>query len=104
MNWELFGMVAGMITVSGFLPQISKGYRTKKLDDLSYSLNILVGTGMFMWIIYGININSIPVIATNIIGVICNIILIAMKYRYSELQKKQPRPIIKSNNNIRRIT
>ncbi|MFH1126740.1 MAG: SemiSWEET family transporter [archaeon] len=88
MNWELFGLAAGAITVSGFFPQIIKGYMTKKMDDLSYFFNILIGVGMLMWIIYGIKINSLAVIATNIVGVSCNLIMILMKYKYSKRNQK----------------
>jgi len=31
MNWEIFGIMAGLITSSGFIPQIIKGYKTKKI-------------------------------------------------------------------------
>jgi len=82
--WEIFGILAGLITVSGFVPQIIKGYKTKKMEDLSYFLNILIGIGMFMWIVYGIVISSIALTITNVIGVSCNITLILMKYRYSK--------------------
>lgn len=83
MNWEIFGMVAGAITVSGFIPQIIKGYKNKTLDDLSYLLNSLIGLGMLMWIFYGIKIGSASVIAANIVGVSLNMTLIIMKYYFS---------------------
>jgi len=73
MSW---GIVAGLITASGFIPQIMKGYRTKRLEDLSYLLNTLIGLGMVMWIVYGIVISNIAVIATNILGAVLNLALI----------------------------
>lgn len=84
MNWEIFGVLAGAVVLSGFLPQIVKGYKTKKLKDLSYLLNGLIGVGMFMWILYGLHIGSFSVIVTNIFGVSFNIILIVMKYLYEK--------------------
>lgn len=83
MSWTIVGVIAGLITVSGFFPQIYKGYRTKRLDDLSYFMLSLLGTGMFLWILYGIHIGSFPVIMANIIGVSCNVILIIMKRHFS---------------------
>ena len=82
MNWEIWGIIAGLITASGFIPQIIKGYRTKRLEDLSYLLNALMGSGMLMWLIYGIQINSISIVVANIIGITLNAILICMKYFY----------------------
>lgn len=81
--WEAWGIVAGIITASGYIPQIIKGYKTKRLDDLSYLLNSMMGIGMTMWIAYGISIGSFSVIATNVLGVTLNFVLVGMKYRYS---------------------
>ena len=88
MNWELWGFIAGALTLSGFIPQIIKGFQTKSLKDLSYGLNIFMGVGMFMWLIYGIQIQSISVIVSNAIAVGLNILLISMKYIYSKKDKK----------------
>jgi len=88
MNWEIWGIVAGLITASGFIPQIIKGYKTKKLDDLSYFLNGLISLGMCMWFVYGIQIKSLSVVVANIIGVTLNITLIVMKYRYHKQSTK----------------
>lgn len=84
MNWELFGLVAGIITVSGFVPQIVKGYRTKHLKDLSYMMNALLLLGMTMWFIYGINKRSVAIVATNLVGMAFNLTLLLMKYYYSK--------------------
>ena len=83
MNWTILGVIAGLITVSGFFPQIYKGYRTRRLDDLSYFMLGLLGAGMFLWILYGVHIRSFPVIMANIIGVSCNVVLMVMKHRFS---------------------
>ncbi len=88
MNWEIFGLAAGAITVSGFVPQILKGYKTKHLKDLSYMMNALLCLGMGMWLIYGINKRDVAIIAANIAGVTFNIILMAMKYYYSKTTEK----------------
>ena len=84
MNWELIGLIAGIITISGFLPQIYSGYKTKHLNDLSYFMLILMGFGMFLWLLYGLHMNAAPIILANIAGVICTITLILMKFRYSK--------------------
>lgn len=80
---EVFGLIAGIITSIGFIPQIIRGYRTKKLNDVSYYMPIVLSTGMTMWFIYGFLKEALAVIIANIIGVSCNIILIIMKKRYS---------------------
>ncbi len=84
MFWTILGLIAGFMCITSFIPQILKGYRTRKLDDLSYLLLSFMGSGMFLWILYGIHIGSIPVIITNVMGVGCNIQLLIMKFIYSK--------------------
>ena len=80
---EIFGLIAGAITSMGYIPQIYKGYKTKKLDDVSYYMPGILAIGMFLWFVYGIILNAIAVIVANIFGVSCSILLIIMKKIYS---------------------
>jgi len=87
MFWTILGLTAGFICIASFIPQMLKGYRTKKLDDLSYLLMSFMGSGMLLWILYGIHIDSIPVILTNVMGVCCNVLLLIMKVSYSNQKR-----------------
>ena len=80
---ELFGLIAGAVTSMGFIPQLIKGYKTKRLEDISYLMPIVLTIGMTMWFIYGLLISAIAVIIANIVGVSCCLILIGLKKRYS---------------------
>ena len=80
---ELIGLIAAFITSIGFLPQIIKGFKTKKLDDISYFMPVVLAIGMTLWLVYGILINSIAVITANIFSISCSISLIIMKKIYS---------------------
>ncbi|MGB2727657.1 MAG: SemiSWEET family transporter [Halobacteriota archaeon] len=87
MFWTILGVTAGFICIASFIPQMLKGYRTKKLDDLSYLLMSFMGSGMLLWILYGVHIGSIPVILTNVMGVCCNVLLLIMKVSYSNQRR-----------------
>ena len=80
---EIFGMIAGAITSMGFLPQLVKGYRTKKLEDVSYFMPFVLAIGMSLWFIYGFLLNAIAIMLANAFAFFCSIILIIMKKRYS---------------------
>ena len=67
----------------GFIPQLIKGYKTKKLDDISYLMPAVLAVGMTMWFIYGFLIEALAVMIANTFGVTCCIILIIMKKMYS---------------------
>lgn len=81
-NWTLLGLLAGFLTTMGFVPQIVKGFRTKKMEDVSSGMLLLLGTGMFLWMVYGILIDSLPVIFWNAIALSLNVVLIALKMKY----------------------
>jgi len=81
---SILGIIAAALVTSSFIPQIVKGYRTKHLDDVSYWLMITICIGMSLWIGYGIIKNDFVIIGANISTIILNMILVAMKFRYSK--------------------
>ena len=80
---ELFGVIAGAITSMGFIPQLVKGYRTKKLDDVSYLMPIVLIIGMTMWFVYGLLQSALAVVIANTVGVGSCCALLLMKRKYS---------------------
>ena len=76
---ELLGLIAGGVTSIGFLPQIIKGYKTKKLDDVSIYMPVVLAIGMALWFLYGFLIEAIAVMIANAFGILCCLILIIMK-------------------------
>ena len=80
---EILGFIAGTITSIGFTPQIIRGYKTKKLDDVSYFMPIVLASGMTLWFIYGYLILSIAVMSANAFSISCCLILISLKRKYS---------------------
>ncbi len=83
----MLGISAGIITLSGFIPQIYKGWRAKRLDGLSYLMLGFLCAGMFLWIIYGFFRNDIVIILVNFTGVLLNIILLLMKFHYGKISR-----------------
>ncbi|MBW2648527.1 MAG: hypothetical protein JRC53_01720, partial [Deltaproteobacteria bacterium] len=66
---ETIGFMAAFICAVSMTPQVVKIYRTKKTSDLSLGAFSVLATGLFLWFIYGLLIQSIPVIVGNGIGV-----------------------------------
>jgi MtN3 and saliva related transmembrane protein len=86
MDFDLFtllGFTAGVVTSVGFIPQLIRGYRTKKLHDISYWMPLVLALGMFLWLVYGFFRSDIAIIVANSFGITCNILLITMKKWYS---------------------
>ena len=86
MDFDLFtvlGFTAGAVTSVGFIPQLIRGYRTKKLYDISYWMPLVLALGMLLWLVYGFFRSDIAIIVANSFGIACNILLITMKKWYS---------------------
>jgi len=80
---EILGLVAGAVTSFGFIPQLYKGYKTKKLDDVSYYMPGILASGMSLWLLYGFLYMAPAIIIANFFGIFCCLILIFMKRIYS---------------------
>jgi MtN3 and saliva related transmembrane protein len=79
---EIIATIATVLVSSSYIPQIIKGYKTKSLKDLSMSFLAIVGTGVFLWILYGI-FNSDPTfIIANAVILLFVITIVAMKMHY----------------------
>jgi len=78
----LVGSIASVLVSSSFIPQIIMGYRTKRLNDVSYLLMILISVGMSLWIVYGIEKQDMVIVGANTATIALNMILLGMKIKY----------------------
>jgi len=71
----------------GYLPQIVKGFRTKKMEDVSLLMPAVLGFGMFLWLLYGIAREDYAIIVANVVGSSLTGLLVAMKIRYDRISR-----------------
>ena len=81
---EFFGYFAAVLTTLAFIPQLIKTLKTKKADDVSLTTLIMFLTGVAAWIIYGIQISSMPILIANIITFLLNFLILIFKLVYSK--------------------
>ena len=79
---DFFGFSAALLTTVAFLPQLYKTWQTKSAEDVSLIMLILFITGLVCWIIYGLKINSTPILVANIITFIFNFSILVLKVSY----------------------
>lgn len=84
---QTIGYLAGVCTTFSAVPQIIKCYRTKSTQDLSYVTLGMVEAGVILWTVYGAVDKDYPIILWNVVSVVINTTLIAMKIRYDKLSK-----------------
>ena len=83
---DIIGIIAGILVMSSSIPQIMKSYKKKKMSDVSFYLMILIASGLFLWIIYGLIRSDPVIIGTNAAGLCLNVTLLIMKIRYDKMQ------------------
>lgn len=89
---ELIGFIGGTSTTIAFVPQVIKTYKTKSADDLSLIMYLVFILGVTCWLLYGLGIGSLPVIAANAITLVLVLAVLAMKFRYAKRGGQCPPP------------
>jgi len=78
----IIGILAGILILSGWVPQIVKGYKTKKLNDVSAYLMILIFAGAVLWLVYGLALDDVYIIGVNVAAMVLTMIVLSMKLKY----------------------
>ena len=96
---EDLGFVAAFCTTIAFVPQLVRVIRRRSAKDVSLPTFLLFSIGVFIWLIYGIDIGSRPVIASNGVTLVLSLGILILKLRYdreaaAELAPtaKEPKP------------
>ena len=84
----VIGILAGVLILSGWVPQIAKGYRTKKLSDVSSYLMILIFAGAVLWLVYGLALDDVYIMGVNLAAMFLTMIVLSMKLKY----ERNPKP------------
>jgi MtN3 and saliva related transmembrane protein len=76
------GFLAAMGTTLSFLPQALKIIKTKDTKSISLSMYILFVSGVFLWLIYGVLRQDVPVIIANAVTLILASLILYFKIKY----------------------
>lgn len=79
---DLLGLVAGLLTTASFIPQVVKTWRTRSTRDISLGMFIAFSLGTALWLIYGLLINSMPVVIANAFTMTFALIILSLKLRH----------------------
>jgi MtN3 and saliva related transmembrane protein len=74
--------VAGISMGLSSLPQVYKIYKRKSAADISVTSHLIIVIGAFIWLLYGLEIKSIPIILSNFIGILTNSLIIIGCFNY----------------------
>ena len=83
----VIGILAGILILSGWVPQIIKGYKTKRLNDVSSYLMICIFAGAVLWLVYGIEIDDVYIMGVNVAAMFLTMTVLYMKLKYERKYK-----------------
>ena len=76
--------VFGSLLSLAYFPQVYKIYKRKSVADISILMYSIAFPALIVWLIYGISINNVPLIISNIIAVIGCFSIIAEYFIYKK--------------------
>jgi len=78
----VIGLIAAALTTSAYLPQVLKSWRTKSAKDLSLGMLAILCTGIFLWLIYGILNQDLPIILSNAVTLMLTLAILVLKIKH----------------------
>jgi MtN3 and saliva related transmembrane protein len=88
---EAIGLLAGVIGIFAWIPQIIQVWVHKRHDGISLTTFAVVSFALGLWLVYGILVDSFAMIAANImtLTVIGAVIIGVLKVRKNEAQSEE---------------
>jgi MtN3 and saliva related transmembrane protein len=82
MSMEWAGYLAATMTTLAFVPQAVKTIRTRDTSSISLGMYVVFTAGIAMWLVYGIALDSMPMILSNIVTFILSSTILGLKLKH----------------------
>lgn len=86
---EIIGTIAAILTTASFIPQAIKTIRTRQTRAISLKMYVMLNSGIFCWLVYGILLTNYPLILANGISLIFTATIL-----YYKLREPKPHEIL----------
>ena len=80
--------IVGVFLGMSSLPQALKIFQRKSARDIALTTYLITEFGSFIWILYGLEIKSFPVVIPNILGFISSSIVLLGYFKYGRPKKR----------------
>ena len=77
------GMAAAVLTTAAFAPQAFQAWQSRSTKDVSLAMFTMMVAGIILWLVYGILINDIPLIAANAVTLVLAGAILVAKIRFN---------------------
>jgi MtN3 and saliva related transmembrane protein len=82
---EAIGIIAGTCTTLAFIPQLKKIWISKSAKDISTQMYIFYCSGLLLWTIYGVLINSVSIIIANGLTLLLSLGILFLKIKWRHI-------------------
>jgi len=79
---DWIGSAAATLTTTSFIPQAVRIFRTCHTTDISLGMYTLFTFGVSLWLVYGIQLSSWPIIVANAVTLLLAGTVLAMKIKF----------------------
>ncbi|MES2625030.1 MAG: SemiSWEET transporter [Pseudomonadota bacterium] len=79
---DLFGYIAATLTTVAFIPQAWLTWKRKQTEGVSLGMYLIFTAGVSAWLLYGILLQSGPIIVANTFTLALALFILMMKVRY----------------------
>jgi MtN3 and saliva related transmembrane protein len=78
----ILGLAAACCTTIAFVPQVVKTWRTRSTADISLGTFSLLVVGIILWLVYGLLLGDLPLIAANVVTLLLagTVLLLKLKH------------------------
>ena len=76
------GLIAAILTTTSLLPQLVKVWKTKSTKDISKGMFGLFCGGVFLWFLYGIFVQDLPIIVANSLAFLQALVILFFKAKF----------------------
>jgi MtN3 and saliva related transmembrane protein len=84
---EVIGLAAAAMGGISLFPQVLKVLKTKSTKDISREMFMLLAGSIFLWLVYGILLDNLPIIIANFFGFIQALVILFFKIE-NQLRKR----------------
>ena len=85
----LLGLTAGVLTTSCWAPQLLHSYRTRSTSDISWAYITALGSGIVLWLGYGMIVGDTALIVANVATVLAIAALALLKGIFERQGRRQ---------------
>jgi len=76
------GLIAGALTTVAFIPQVMKIWKSRHTADISLGMFSIFSVGVLLWLLYGIQLDALPIILSNGITLVLSLTILVFKLKY----------------------